>query len=248
VDTLDTAVTYGESESCLGAIGVGNFHIVTKLPEVPKSCEDPTAWALRELQASLARLGVDHVHGLLLHRPAQLLGPDGAKLYRALTALKDGGQVRKVGISIYSPDELEAITRLFRIDLIQAPFNLVDRRIETTGWLRRLKDDGVEVHTRSAFLQGLLLMPQEARPKKFLPWAGLWTRWHDWLTQNGESAVRSCLSFALSHREVDRVLVGADSTAQLAQIIEAAREPLSTLPNLRCDDENLVNPSRWSQL
>ena len=37
--------------------------------------------------------------------------------------------------------------------------NIIDRRLELSGWLERLSDEGVEVHARSVFLQGLLLMP-----------------------------------------------------------------------------------------
>jgi preprotein translocase subunit SecY len=70
--------------------------------------------------------------------------------------------VRKIGASIYNPLDLEEMSKTFRFDLIQAPFNLVDRRLQKTGWLKKLKDKGVEIHTRSAFLQGLLLMS----PKK----------------------------------------------------------------------------------
>ena len=35
IDTLDTAVAYGSSESCLGALGVSDFRVVTKLPPLP---------------------------------------------------------------------------------------------------------------------------------------------------------------------------------------------------------------------
>ena len=35
VDTIDTAITYGESERVLGAEGCSRFRIVTKLPAIP---------------------------------------------------------------------------------------------------------------------------------------------------------------------------------------------------------------------
>lgn len=249
IDMLDTAIVYGESEACLGEAGIQGFELVTKLPAVPDDCANVDAWVGEQVAASLARLGVNAVYGLLLHRPRQLLGADGKALYRSLQDLKEAGCVQKVGISIYDPSELEALTAQYRFDLVQAPFNLVDRRLHRTGWLKRLNDEGVEIHTRSAFLQGLLLMPQADIPGKFSPWAELWDKWHGWLALHAVTAVQACMAFPLSFSEIDRVVVGANSVNQLEQIISAAADVMSVdFPDLCCEDENLINPACWPQL
>lgn len=249
IDMLDTAIAYGESETCLGEVGIQGFKLVTKLPAVPDGCADVSGWVKEQVAASLSRLGVNAVYGLLLHRPQQLLEPDGEAIYQVLQELKKRGQAQKVGISIYSPSELEALIPRYRFDLVQAPFNLVDRRLHTSGWLQRLKNDGVDIHTRSAFLQGLLLLSQDSIPKKFSPWVDLWSKWHHWLAHHTVSAVQACLAFPLSFPEIDRVVVGADSVSQLEQVITAATgvAPVD-LPDLHCDAENLINPACWPQL
>ena len=247
IDTLDTAIAYGESETCLGEVGVREFKIVTKLPAVPEGCADVAAWVKDQVNASLARLGVIAVYGLLLHQPKQLLSSDGALIYQALQTLKEDSRVKKVGVSIYAPSELEVLTPRYRFDLVQAPFNLVDPRLNTTGWLQRLKEAGVEIHTRSAFLQGLLLMPGGVIPAQFAPWNELWRKWHCWLADNDVSAVEACLAYPLSFPEIDRVVVGVDSASQFAQIISAAScVQQFDWPGLQCDDQNLINPARWS--
>ena len=249
IDTLDTAIAYGDSETCLGEVGVQGFNVVTKLPVLPDRCENVTNWTQQQVSMSLSRLGVTKVYGLLLHRSEQLLGSNGLEFYQALQALKDNGQVQKIGISIYSPTELDALIPRYQFDLVQAPFNLVDQRLCRTGWMQRLKDDDVEIHTRSAFLQGLLLMAEADIPEKFLPWSGLWHTWHQWLLEKEVSAVQACLAFPLSFPEIDRVVVGADSASQLAQIVSAANKLLQAdLPDIHCDDENLINPAKWNQL
>ena len=112
-----------------------------------------------------------------------------------------------------------------------------------------MKDDGVEIHTRSAFLQGLLLMTQAGIPQKFSPWENLWQTWHGCLTDHPISAVQASLAFPLSFPEIDRVVIGADSVCQLSQIMSVTNLPLNVhLPNLQCDDLNLVNPANWSSL
>ena len=249
IDTIDTAIAYGESESCLGEVGAQGFRLVTKLPAVPNGCADTIGWVQEQVGASLSRLGVSAVYGMLLHCPGQLLGPDGKAIYQTLQGLKETGKVQKIGVSVYAPSELELLIPRYHFDLIQAPFNLVDRRLCTAGWLRRLKDRGVEIHTRSAFLQGLLLMPQAAEPGKYATWSDLWSKWHGWLAHHNVTAVQACLAFPLSFQEIDRVVVGADSVSQLGQIIRAAASVVSDdLPDLYCDAENLINPARWHQL
>ena len=249
IDTLDTAIAYGESESCLGQTGTDGFHVVTKLPALPDDCSDVRAWVRCQLNASMSRLGVASLYGLLLHRSDQLLSADGRTLYNVMQELKAEGLVHKTGISIYSPRELDDLASGFVFDLVQAPFNLIDRRLYASGWLRRLKDSGTEIHTRSAFLQGLLLMPEGVRPAKFSPWSALWQRWDRWLAGSAVSPLQACLDFALSFPEIDRVVVGADSPRHLQEIIDASGcgDP-GGLPDLGCDDERLVNPSKWVDL
>lgn len=249
IDTIDTAIAYGESETCLGEVGTQGYKLVTKLPSVPDACSDINGWVEEQMAASLSRLGVTAVHGLLLHRADQLLAPNGKDIYQALQGMKNSGRVEKIGVSIYAPTELDAITRQFRLDLVQAPFNLVDRRLQTTGWLQRLKAEGVEIHTRSAFLQGLLLMTKDAIPTRFALWNDVWRTWCQWLAGHDVSAVQACLAYPLSFPEIDRVVVGADSASQLAQIITAANNPLQAdLPELQCEDDNLINPANWAKL
>lgn len=249
IDTLDTAIAYGESELCLGQAGVDNFRVVTKLPAAPADCADVGAWVREQLAGSLNRLNVQRVYGLLLHRPDQLLEVFGERLYAALNELKHEGTVEKIGISIYSPDELPRLLQDYQVDIVQAPFNIIDRRLHTSGWLSRLHGAGVEIHARSCFLQGLLLMPVSAVPEKFSRWSDLLTRWYRWLNEQDVSALEACLSFSLSHREIDRVVVGADNMAQLMEIVKIANRPwCPVFPELSSEDEELINPAKWTNL
>lgn len=256
IDTLDTAIAYGDSEVCLGKTGVGRFNVVTKLPEMPPDLVNPDLWVSNHLSQSLDRLGAKSLYGLLLHRPLQLLESQGVELYRALGKLKNSGLVQKIGISIYSPSELDLLVPEFDFDLIQAPFSVFDQRLFQSGWLQRLNQAGVEVHVRSAFLQGLLLMQRTDIPVKFEKWSNLFDSWHDLLSKRGLSAVEASLAYVLSHPEIDRVVVGVDSLKQLKQILSATEGLQHRMftnlncddTNLNCDDELLINPANWSNL
>ncbi len=246
IDTLDTAIAYGDSELCLGKAGIEDFKVITKLPAIPH-LEISTTWINKQLNASFARLKTTKVYALLLHRPEQLLEENGFVLYQALEKLKQENKVKKIGISVYNPSELIAIMERYPIDLVQIPFNLVDRRLLQADYLAQLKQNGVEVHVRSVFLQGLLLMPKAAIPAKFSPWEGIWTKWHTWLQENNISALQACLSFPLGFSEIDRVVIGADNLMQLREIIAITDNLISLddLPDLSIQDEKLINPSLW---
>ena len=249
IDTIDTAIAYGDSESNLGKIGVQDFKLVTKLPAIPDSCLNVEAWVKEQFVASISRLGVSSVYGLLLHRPEQLIGVHGKRLYEAIRKLKETGLVDKFGISIYSVSELDLLVPLFSIDIIQAPFNIIDRRLYTSGWLSKLKETGIEVHTRSAFLQGLLLMPKTTIPTHFSPWAELLDNWHQWLLKNDVSALQTCLKFPLAFPEVDKVVVGAESPSQLIEIMNAENSDFNLdFPDTFSEDESFINPANWTKL
>jgi aryl-alcohol dehydrogenase-like predicted oxidoreductase len=251
VDTLDTAMDYGTSEASLGAQDVAGFKVVTKLSAMPEDVADVDVWVQGKVADSLQRLQVSAVHGLLLHRPHQLHGPRGPELTRALLGLKARGLVRKIGASIYAPDELGSVCGACPIDLVQAPFSLIDRRLHSSGWMDRLHEAGVELHVRSAFLQGLLLMPRAAIPDKFnKSWSEVWDAWHAWLADRpNASAAQVCIGFVQSFPQVDRIVVGVDGQAQFAQLIAASSaSPQSDWPAISVADETLVNPSKWNSL
>jgi aryl-alcohol dehydrogenase-like predicted oxidoreductase len=249
LDTLDTAIAYGESEQALGSIGVASFNVITKLPAIPESVADIEDWIMAEVQASLSRLGISKLYGLMLHRPEQMLGPFGLELMAALQLLKKSGIVQKIGISVYSPEEFAALFSNYDFDIIQCPFSLIDRRIVSSGWLERLKEIGVEVHVRSSFLQGLLLMPRNKIPEQFRAWDSLWDNWHDWLLKQSVSAVDACIAYVLSHRDIDRVVVGVDSKHQLEQIVSATGNvSIQSFPDISSTDSNLINPSNWKAI
>ena len=179
-----------------------------------------------------------------------MFGANGAKLADAMLELKKQGLVHKIGISAYSPDEVASVFQQFPIDIIQIPFNIFDRRMLTTGWLQRLNAAGIEIHARSIFLQGLLLLPRDRIPSKFSKWSSLINFWHQWLEDNNSSALQACIHYPLSLPQIDRVLIGVDNQEQLSEIIEGfnPRNRPFIFPDISCEDELLLNPSNWTIL
>lgn len=249
ITTLDTAIAYGQSESVLGAQDLSGMEVITKLPEVPDRCKNLREWILGQVDGSLARLKLPTLNGLLLHRPGQLMDAGGDNLYQQLQVLKQEGIVGRIGVSVYGPEELDALCSRFNFDLVQAPFNILDRRLTNSGWLKRLSDAGTGLHVRSVFMQGLLLMPRTDRPSKFSPWDGLWRQWESWLEETRQTPLEACLRHALSIPEIERVIVGVETPIQLQEILNAVDGPSFEVPEqLFSDDPKLLNPGYWNKL
>jgi aryl-alcohol dehydrogenase-like predicted oxidoreductase len=249
IDTIDTAIAYGESEQRLGDIGVNNFKVITKLPAIPLDCGDISAWVFQNATASLNRMGLSKLDGVLLHQPSQLLEKRGQEIYDALLQVQSAGLVNKIGVSIYEPKELADLMSRFSIDIVQAPFSILDQRLRTSGWLDKLAQLNVELHVRSIFLQGLLLMNKTNRPQKFDRWNTFWIQWHTYLLTSGYSALRACLAFVLSEKKIHRIVVGFESLTQLEECLRATNEDLtSSVPIPTCDDVELADPRGWSAL
>ena len=246
VDTVDTAQAYGDSEPRLGSVLKSHFKIVTKI-DVGLSniyCEN----SIHNLVSkSLKRLEVSHLYGVLLHRPELLLGVDGTKIVSELRVLKEKGLIKKIGISIYSPNILNEILKLTDLDIIQAPFNVFDQRILSSGWSKRLKERGTEIHIRSVFLQGLLLMQRQDLHQWFeINWPQLFDSWYEFQELASITADEVTLGLALQQPWIDKIVVGVDSAQQLHRLLEIERKKSHYLdPCLTSSDPDLIDPSKW---
>lgn len=247
ISTLDTAAAYGSSEEVLGAIGVGKFDVVSKL--APRNCENSAldGWVKSSVETSIKRLKLDSIYGYLLHRPMELLGKNGEVIYDTLVDLKSQGMLKKIGVSVYDPEELELLSQYYSFDLIQFPLSVFDRRMLDSGWLTRLKAQGVELHVRSAFLQGLLLMSPKERPPYFDQWEALFSTFDSWLEDSSLTPLQACVGFLNGISEVDKLVVGVNSVEHFMEVITAASDKTIEVPAaIQSFDMALINPGSWN--
>jgi aryl-alcohol dehydrogenase-like predicted oxidoreductase len=246
IDTLDTAIAYGQSETQLGRAGLAGWRVITKIPPLPAGVAAVHEWIVGQVTDSLGRLRIGQLEAILLHRSSDLLGPRGEVYLQSLIALKEKGLTRALGVSIYDPSELDDMWAMWSPDLVQAPFNVLDRRLLHSGWLDRLVREGVRVHLRSAFLQGLLLIPRDRRPGGFAPWSSILDRWLQWCATNDVSPLRGALTFARSLGGAEFVVVGVDSASHLGEVLSLCSDDQPVPPeDLFSGDRDLIDPSRW---
>jgi len=245
IDSIDTAIAYGQSESIIGETAQNRFRVISKLPPIPSSVSNVSEWVHTQVDASLSRLKCTSLDALLLHRPQDLTGIHGAELYDAISSLKIEKIIHRFGVSIYEPDELADIIGKFDIDVVQAPFNVFDRRI--LGVINQLAALNIELHVRSVFLQGVLIAGPAGRPQRFEPWFEHFALFDEWVHSTGMSAMSCCLGFALQQPGVAKLVIGATSAESLAEIIASVPSANVDVPaHLQSSIEKLIDPRVWS--
>ncbi len=251
ISLLDTAQLYGSSEKVLGDVNTQDFDIVTKSRGFDQEVitEKEAVLVINDLHKSLKLLKQKSLYAFLVHHGEDLLKPGGEIIFNQLQTLKNQGLVNKIGISAYIDNQLIEIIDRFDIDIIQLPMNILDSRLIENGLLNKIYSKNIEIHTRSVFLQGLLLMDSDKRPKYFERWSRLWKFWYEWLADNKLSPLEASIRYMISKPEISRVLVGVDNRDQLQSIINAVDGNLPPIPEeLSTNDPDLLNPGNWKLL
>lgn len=234
ISYIDTASAYGTSEEVLGRNDLGRFRIVTKF--MPQEGNNNLS---AQLEQSLSRLNIGSVYGYLAHRPLDV--HEHPAQWDELLKLKSEGKVQKIGFSLNKPEELELLTEdgMFP-DLVQVPFNYFDHRFKKQ--LVDLKARGCEVHTRSAFLQGLFFMEQDQLPVFFDDVKDEIRSLQQTYRNELSSAL---LKYVLSQDFIDVAVMGVENEAQLkANLSSIASSPLLPERNFEFS-ESLMMPGNW---
>ena len=201
-----------------------------------------------EARAALQRLGVEQADCILVPSASELFGPHGLAMWDRLKALKDQGLTRKIGISVFASDDPLGLARRFRPDVVQAPASLLDQRLIVDGTLAAIAGLGMEVHLRSIFLNGLILLPPDRAPNHLKEAAARISRARRLIAEGKSDPLQAALGFALSRPEATAVLVGVASAAELNAVIRAAASPPPDLDwdEMAIDDPVALDPRAWA--
>ena len=237
ITTLDTSSAYGNSEEILGECITPDerFKIVSKYPKGEISVSEM-------FKGSLTRLKVDKLYGYLLHHFE--VYKNNPAVWNDFVSLKDLGKVQKIGFSLYSPEELEFILdNKSPFDLIQVPFNIFDKKF--MPYMKELHENGVEIHLRSTFLQGLFFKDRNALPEKLQPMKKYLLQLDEFSLESGLSISEIALNYNLQNPYIDGVLIGVDNVSQLEVNLASVKDtPVDIDINVK--EQDLLNPVNWN--
>lgn len=237
ITTLDTSSAYGNSEEILGKciIVEENFKVVSKYPKGETSVGEM-------FNSSLKRLKVEKLYGYLLHHFE--VYKNNPAVWDEFISLKESGKVQKIGFSLYTPEELEFIIKKGSpFDLIQVPFNIFDKKF--LPYMKELHEEGVEIHVRSTFLQGLFFKDRNALPEKLQPMKKYLLQLDEFSKKSGLSISEIALNYNLQNPYVDGVLIGVDNVEQLQMNLNSVKDTPINI-EIAVKEQELLNPVNWN--
>ena len=249
INILDTAYNYGNSEKRLGEILDGfklGFDLISKAPKGTNS-ENFSKY----FDESLERLKIKSFYGYLIHDFTDF--EKDKKIGNLLNEQKEKSKVQNIGFSLYYPEQLEKLFEAkISFDLIQIPYNLIDRRFEK--YFEELKRNNVEIHIRSVFLQGLFFMNPDELPSRLKPFEELLKKLIILKNVISRNIENIAINFAYQNKFIDYVVVGVEDQNQLSKNMNEVKNNLSdTHLQLLCNELEeikvpieLLNPSNWN--
>ncbi len=237
IETLDTSSAYGNSEEILGECVTPEegFKIVSKYPKSETHVAEM-------FNGSLKRLKVKQLYGYLLHHFE--VYKNNPKVWDEFIALKESGKVKKIGFSLYTPEELQFILdHKSPFDLIQVPFNIFDKKF--LPLMKEVHENGVEIHVRSTFLQGLFFKDRETLPEKLKPMKKYLFQLDEFSKKSGLSISEIALNYNLQNPYIDGVLIGVDNVEQLKMNLASVKDtPIDIEIDVK--EQELLNPVNWN--
>lgn len=258
IHCFDTAAAYGESERVLGRVlaelnATGDVVVASKCLHLRNITGEMTAntvaaFVEESLRRSLANLQLEALPVYLYHSELDIVWME------VLTRFREMGRVGSIGISVDSGEGALNAASHPMVEALQIPYNLLDHRISHSRVPQLLQRGKARVFARSAFLQGLLLMPEERIPEQLSTVIPVRRELNALASQAGMDMTELCLRYSLSCPAIDYVLIGVDSVEQLrANAAAAAKGPLEEALLAAVDaavpdfPENIVRPIMWNQ-
>lgn len=241
IKILDTAVQYGNAERRLGQFMTAENKIITKIG----SFSDSNSLE-NQLENSFKNLKRGGIYGCLFHNSKELL--ENKYHWAELLNYKKTGKIKKIGYSLYTPEVLVALLEKgFHPDIVQIPFNILDRKFEP--YFDLLKSKEVEIHVRSVFLQGLFFKKSNDLPPKIKQLKPVIDLVNSLSANYNISVLQICLGYVLQKQKIDHVVVGIDHIDQLKEIIQVnlalPSDLINQIEKIQLDDNTLLNPSTW---
>ena len=249
IRTLDTAEAYGDSHKIISHFqkkSNNKFNIISKYSS--SNIEYPRD-IIQRIKVHCFDFNVNYLEGYLFHSYIDFKNYFN-KDPEILNKLNNSGLVKKIGVSVYSNDEIEELLKFKSISLIQLPFNLFDNEFQRKEILEKVKERNIEIHTRSVFLQGLFFKNINTLNSNFSSLKSNLEKINN-LTQNYNVEMNSlALNYVVDKKYIDKVLIGVDSINQLTKNIESLNNVFDTnifkkIDSIQIENKKLLNPTNW---
>lgn len=238
---IDTAEAYLKNKNVFIDIDK-KFNFFSKI--IPNSRWISLEFCKKKLQEHFKTFNNNKFETILFHDVGILFTKNGPKLFKNLEELKKKKYFKKIGLSIYDTEYLNYLIPNYNFDVVQCPYNILDKRIINSGWFDKLKNKGIEIHARSIFLQGLLVNKLIYKKKYFKKWRSFFITWFQNLENNNISPIDYCLSDLLNH-DFNQIIIGINNYDNLEEIVNFKKVKNKVMLNFKKIELKLIDPRKW---
>ena len=244
INNIDTASNYTGVEKKLSVFNISKFKVSSKLPAIPVDCKNIEKFIFKKIYNSIKYLKISSLENYFIHNPKDLTTSKfKKKIYLSLVHAKRKKLIKRIGVSVYSLKELRKIIKNYKIDVVQLPLSLFDRRFLKI--IHKLKKKKIIVQARSIFLQGLLLREIKNIPKNFSKFKEF-KKFDNWINKNNISRLEACVNFLKSNSYIDSYVVGFNNLSQFKEIIELFKVKKKIFfPKIFSKNLKLIDPRKW---
>ena len=245
INNIDDAISYGNVDGVFKEINTKDLKFITKikLPKNYKLIKDLRLYFLKIIKNSLKVLGQKKYSCLLAHEVSKNKKKN-ILLLDILNFIKKKNLTSKIGISAYNPKEVYSVLNLSKLDVVQIPFNVLDRRLISSKLIDVLSRKKIEIQVRSIFLQGVLLTKKT--PLKLKKYHNILEDWHKWCFKKKLNKLRACLHFVKQFDKISSIIIGIHDIKQLKEIIKFLKEKTIDISYKNITkNNNIIDPRMW---
>ena len=259
INTIDTANAYGTAEDVVGTfldkktIGRDKLFIISKFrPNLLDDVKSDEYYKVMRgnLENTLSRLHTDYLDSYLLHSARYIYNDE---IIETLNRMKADGLVKRVGVSVYEPEEAKKCIERPNVEFMQLPFSIFDQRMEKAGVFKEAEKDSIQIHSRSSFIQGLILMEEDEVPPFLAKAKPIVGKISLLCERHGLSRISLAMNYVKYQSRISHLVFGVDNLAQLKEDIDTFKEDISRdiIEDIAKEftdiEADVVMPSLWKK-
>lgn len=259
ITNIDTANAYGTAEDVIGdflqknTIEREKLFIVSKChPNLLDDCSSERYYSIIKgnLTNSLSRLHTDYLDSYLLHSSRYVYND---AIIDALNQVKKEGYAKKVGVSVYEVDEAKKCIERENVDFMQLPYSIFDQRMLQGKVFEMAGSCDIQIHSRSTFIQGLILMEENEVPSFLDKAKPILRKIDDMCREYDISRIELAMGFVKCQSAISHLVFGVDNIEQLKQDMELFEHCIPKETILEISKEftdlqtDIVMPSLWKK-
>ncbi|MBB44385.1 MAG: hypothetical protein CMM44_11585 [Rhodospirillaceae bacterium] len=234
---IDTAHNY-KSEKIIGKFKkLDKFNVISKISLSQLKINEKNIET--KINKILNNLKLKKIYALLIHDSFLFTKKELKYIFEILNNYNTS-YFQKIGISIYDPRDYYRFKNISEINIIQFPLNILDQRF--INLLDDMKNNNIEVHARSIFLQGKLIDSSNSTFTDLM-------RVDNYVKKNKYNKLDFSIKFIKNFKNIDKIVCGFNSIQHYREVVKSINKnqikSKIDYSVFKSNNRLLIDPRKW---